>query len=294
MSDNTNAWPKYMDAHGHPNFFAYKNDREETIERALKAGVWLNVVGTQKDTSRDAVFLAKKYDKGVYATIGLHPIHTDKSFHDEEELGDGNREFTSRGEDFDYEYYKALAQSPKVVAIGECGLDFYRLKPDDSGCVEKIEKQRKVFRRQIELSVETKKPLMLHLRSGDGVSAYREAYAILTDYKSRLFGGDLHFFAGSWEEAELFLGLGFNFSFTGVVTFARSYDAIVKALPLERIMVETDCPYVSPAPYRGKRNEPAYVVETARKIAEIRSEDESVVQTALLRNTLSFFGLKAG
>src|SRR3989338_5918371 len=118
---------KYFDAHCHVNFVAYKDDREETILRAKKAGVAMNVVGTQLDTSKAAVALAEK-DDGVYATIGLHPVHTTKSYHDVNELGEGGKEFTSRGEVFDFAAYETLGASPRVIAIGECGLDYYRVE----------------------------------------------------------------------------------------------------------------------------------------------------------------------
>ncbi|HEY9584411.1 MAG TPA: TatD family hydrolase [Candidatus Paceibacterota bacterium] len=297
--------PKYFDAHGHPNFIAYKDDRDEVIKRALEAGVWMTAVGTQQDTSKSAVELAEKYQEGVYAIIGLHPIHTDKSFHDENELGPsfaeatkGKEGFTSRGEQFDYDFYKKLAESRKVVAIGECGLDYYRLKLKDSSFKENedvIKKQEENFRRQIELAIEVKKPLMLHLRNGQGISAYNQAFSILKSYNLNLKSGapgDLHFFAGSFEEAKPFLDLGFNFSFTGVITFTHDYDEIIKKLPLERIMAETDCPYVTPAPYRGKRNEPKYVEEVVKAIATIRGEDFEKVRETILQNTLRFFNIK--
>src|SRR3989344_8313609 len=123
---------KYFDAHTHVNFAAFDTDREETILRVKDAGVVMNVVGTQKDTSMSAVALAEKYDN-VYATIGLHPIHTGKSYHDEKELGEGGKAFTSRGELFDAAAYEKLAQSPKVIAIGECGLDYFRLENTSAG-----------------------------------------------------------------------------------------------------------------------------------------------------------------
>lgn len=289
--------PKFVDAHGHPNFIAYKDDRDEVIKRALDSDVWLTAVGTQKDTSKSAVELAEKYEEGVYAIIGLHPIHTGKSFHDEKELGEGGAEFTSRGEEFDYEYYKKLAKSSKVVAIGECGLDYFRMQVQDSRFKnegEYIKNQEEAFKKQIELSVDVNKPLMLHLRNGSGRSAYNDAFSILNSYfvihNSKL-RGDLHFFAGSWEEAKPFLDIGFNFSFTGVVTFTHDYDKVIKKLPLDRIMAETDCPYVSPASYRGKRNEPSYVSETVRAIATIRGEEFEKVREQILSNTLKFFGL---
>ena len=268
---------KFFDVHSHPNFADFDNDRDEVVRRALKNGVWLNVVGTQKDTSRAAVELAEKYE-GVFATVGLHPIHTGKSFHDKNELGEGGKEFTSRGEEFDYDFYKKLADNPKVAAIGECGLDYFR---------DTNKNQEEVFRKQIELAIEVKKPLMLHLRNGSGKSAYNDAFKLLAK-NSR---GNLHFFAGTIEEAKPFLDVGFTFSFTGVISFTHDYDEIIKYLPLDRIMAETDCPFVAPVPYRGKRNEPVYVIEIVKKIAEIRGADFEKVRAALLQNSLALFNL---
>ncbi len=272
----------YIDIHGHLNFVAYDPDREEVIKRAQDAGVGMITVGTQMDTSKKAVELAEAHEN-MWAVIGLHPIHTSKSHHDEKELGEGGKEFTSRGEILDMDAYRKLANHPKTVAIGECGLDYYRLEEDSR------DKQVKIFESMIDLANEVGKPLMLHIRNGSGRSAYNDAYEIL---KSRAkVKGDLHFFAGSIEEAKPFLDLGFSFSFTGVVTFTKDYDEIVKYLPLERIMSETDCPYVTPKPNRGKRNEPAYVIETVKAIARIRGEDEAKVAAQLLENARKFFSL---
>jgi TatD DNase family protein len=136
---------------------------------------------------------------------------------------------------------------------------------------------------------------MLHLRNGGGRSAYKDAFDILnTKYLIHNTGlrGNLHFFAGTIEEAKPFLDAGFTFSFTGVITFARSYDEIIRYLPLDRILSETDCPYVAPAPYRGTRNEPAYVVEVVKKIAEIRGEHFKNVQAQLFKNANTLFQLR--
>lgn len=280
--------PEFIDIHSHVNFAAYDDDRKAVLERAEQNKVWMINVGTQKDTSESAVKLAEKYEHGVYASVGLHPIHTSKSFHDEKELGEGNREFTSRGEVFDKEAYLKLAQNSKTKAIGECGLDYYRL--------DKIsfKKQEEAFREQIELAIEVKKPLMLHLRSGTGRSAYEDALSILTPYieGDSSLKGNLHFFAGSWEEAKPFLEIGFTLSFTGVITFAHDYDEVVRNAPINQIMTETDCPYVAPVPYRGKRNEPVYVEEVVKRIAEIRKEDFEKVKVSLVQNALDFFDLR--
>ena len=276
--------PKYIDIHSHVNFKAFDEDREEVIRRALENDTWVINVGTQADTSRKAVEMANQYEEGVYAIIGLHPIHTGASYHDEKELGEGGKEFTSRGEAFDKESYRELLKDKKVVGIGECGLDYYRMDP------ESIEKQKKAFIGQIELANEFNKPLMLHIRHGANHAehnAYTDALQILKQY-SRV-KGDVHFFAGNWEEAKAFLDFGFTLSFTGVITFTKDYDEVIRNTPLDMIMSETDSPYVTPVPYRGKRNEPSYVKEIVRKIAEIKGLPEVEVAEAIIENARRVF-----
>lgn len=287
--------PEYIDVHAHVNFEAFKDDREAVVKRALDANTWMINVGTQLDTSKSAVALAEKYERGVYAIVGLHPVHTDKSYHDTDELGEGGKEFTSRGEVFDRAEYEKLLAHPKVVGIGECGLDYYRIKNSESGITnEEKEKQESAFRQQIELAIKYDKPLMLHIRSVENNNAYARAYEILNSYfkihTSRL-RGNVHFFAGSWEDAKGFLDLGFTLSFTGVVTFARNYDEVIKNIPLESILSETDCPYITPVPYRGKRNEPLYVQEIVKKIAEIKGFPLETVKQHLVSNAFRVFSL---
>ncbi|MBI2045905.1 MAG: TatD family hydrolase [Parcubacteria group bacterium] len=276
--------PKFFDIHTHAHFAAFDEDRDMVMLRAREAGVVMINVGTQKDTSHAAVLLAEKYPGFAYATIGLHPIHTEPSFHDTEELGGVGKEFTSRGEIFDTDYYRKLAKKDSVVAIGECGLDYFRITNPESRI-----KQEDVFRKQIELAIEMDKPLMIHCRD-----AYKETIEILNSYfiihNSKL-RGNVHFFAGTWDEAKLFLNLGFTLSFTGVITFARQYGEVIKNAPLDMLMSETDAPYVAPEPYRGKRNEPAYVIEVVKKIAEIRGESYEKVRETLARNAVRFFHL---
>ena len=275
---------RYIDIHAHLNFAAFDVDREATVKRALEAGVAFITVGTQQDTSHKAVEMAEAHENGVFAIVGLHPVHTSKSYHDEKELGKGGQEFTSRGEAFDTANYTALAQDGKVVGIGECGLDYYRLEPDSE------HKQKEAFLGHIALANEVHKPLMLHVRNGSGRSAYREALEILK--REAKVGGDFHFFAGSWEEAKEVLDAGFHLSFTGVITFTHDYDEVVRNAPLDRILSETDSPYVTPAPYRGKRNEPLYVKEVVKAIARIRNEDEEKVRAQILKNAERFFKIK--
>jgi TatD DNase family protein len=241
-------------------------------------------VGTQMDTSRAALELARAHE-GMYAAVGLHPIHTTASHHDVQELGEGGREFTSRGEAVDKAAYAELARDPKVVAIGESGLDYYRLDE------ESVKKQRSTFEAMIDVANEVNKPLMLHIRNGSDKSAYNDAFEILKD-RSKV-KGNLHFFAGSIEEARPFLDLGYTFSFTGVITFARNYDEVIKFIPLDKIMTETDCPFVAPKSHRGKRNEPAYVIEVVRALATIKGESEEAVARQAALNAQRVFGIMA-
>lgn len=290
--------PQLLDVHTHTQFAAFQDDYDAVIKRALDKGIWLVNVGTQKDTSSRAVEIAKEFPEGVYAAVGLHPIHTEKSYHDEQELGglsfaktpapdkssagrsEGEGEFVSRDEEFDYEYYKELAQNTKVVAIGECGFDYYRLGPETQ------EKQKVAFLRQIELAYELKKPLMIHCRQ-----AFADLIDVLTaEYKNlNSPSGVIHFFSGTVEEAQKLLDLGFSFSFGGVITFVHDYDEAVKYIPLDRIVLETDAPYVTPAPYRGKRNEPVYVKEVAQRLADIKNLTVESVVTWTTRNARQIF-----
>lgn len=268
---------KYFDAHTHVQFVAFKDDREEVFQRAREASVGMNLVGTQKDTSAAAVAAAEAH-ADVWATIGLHPVHTSKSYHDEKELGEGGKNFVSRGEVFDATVYEDMARSPKVVAIGECGLDYFRLEED----TKKV--QAEAFVAQIDLANRLQKPLMLHIRN-----AYEDALEILkAEAKVK---GDVHFFAGDWSIAKQFLDLGFTLSFTGVVTFTHDYDEVVENTPLDMILSETDAPYVTPAPHRGKRNEPMYIPTIVRKIAEIKKQGEEEVREQVLRNAQRVFNL---
>lgn len=281
--------PRLIDVHTHTQFKAYEKDQDAVIRRALDAGIWMINVGTQKDTSAYSCELANKYE-GVFATVGLHPIHTEKSYHDEQELGstfakasEDKSGFVSRSEDFDYDYYKKLAIDPKVVAIGECGLDYYRLTEDTK------EKQAEVFIKQIELAHDIKKLLMIHCRE-----AFANLIKLLTIHYKLLntSSGIVHFFSGTKEDATKLMNLGFSFSFGGVVTFVRAYEKLVKFIPLDRIVLETDAPYVAPQAYRGKRNEPLYVEEVAKKIARILNKEFDEIARVTTENAIRIFGLK--
>ena len=276
--------PYLVDVHTHVNFNAFREDGHEVVRRTLEAGIWMILVGSQIDTSRRAVEYARQYKEGVYAAVGLHPIHLVEMEVDRGEMNaaEGVQGFRTRKEKFDYEVYRVLAEDKKTVAIGECGLDYYRLRDTE----DIKQKQAETFHKQIALAREVKKPLMIHCRN-----AYEDLLAILREEKADEIGGDIHFFAGGWDIAKQFLDFGFYLSFTGVITFANQYDEVIKKAPLDRIMTETDAPYVAPVPYRGKRNEPLYVEEVARRIAAIKGISLEEVARATSENAMRLFNL---
>jgi TatD DNase family protein len=257
---------QFIDIHGHVNFPDYGNEKDAVIKRALDKGVSMITVGTDVKTSMESLNLAKETEN-IWATVGIHPA-------------DNRDDFGSSS----INQIESLASDNKVVAIGECGLDYFHSKPED------ISLQREIFTKQIELANKVNKPLMLHVRNGKNNSnAYQDALDIL---KTAKVPANFHFFAGTLEDMKDILDRGFSISFTGVLTFTRDYDDLVKYAPIERIMSETDCPFVSPAPYRGQRNEPSYVIEIVKAIAKIRNEDEKVVSGQLLDNAKKFFGIE--
>jgi TatD DNase family protein len=287
----------YFDSHTHVHFAAFKQDYRESIRRALGAGVGMITSGTQKDTSARAVEVAHEFEnEPVFASVGLHPVHTEKSFHDMEELGGGEaaQAFTSRGEVFDYEFYKQLAHDPKVLAIGECGLDYYRIGEDDAK-LEIIEKQKSAFIQQIRLAVEVDKPLVIHCRKA-AADVIDILVSNLPPRTSNLSPGIVHFFTDGIDYAKQLADMGFAFSIGGVITFppkagrhAGDYDEMIKMLPMDRILTETDAPYVAPVPYRGKRNEPAYIVEVVKRLAEIRGLSVEKMKEIVWENTKRVF-----
>ena len=289
--------PKYIDIHAHMNFKAFEEDRDAVVRRALDNNTWVINIGTQYDTSKKAVEMTNDYKEGVYSTIGLHPIHTGASYHDVDELGEENKEFFSRGETFDKEKYKELlklARPGRVVAIGECGLDYYHM---DEGT---IEKQRTAFIAQIELANELDLPLMLHIRNNPSDkthNAYFDVYELIKKYSKRDgIKGVSHFFAGGVEDMKRFIELGVYVSFAGPITYKPKleicdYIAVIKETPLDMILADTDSPYVAPIPYRGKRNEPVYVSEIVKKIAEIKGLTEEETAKAIFSNAKHLFDL---
>jgi len=278
---------KYIDTHAHMNFVIYDDDRSQIIEKTRNDDVIVINVGTQQDTSKLAVEIADQHDH-LYAIIGLHPIHTVSYFHNQDEVGKGGDEFTSRAEIFDIDFYRKLAQSSdRIVGIGECGLDYYRNTPETKSA------QEKAFRAQIELALELDLPLMLHVRPSEGsMDAYKDVLDILNKYRDKgNLRGQAHFFAGTPEIAQQFIDLGFYISFTGVITFASMYEKLVKCIPMDRILSETDAPYVTPHPYRGQRNEPSHVRKVLGKIARIKKIDENDMAQQVMENAKKLYRL---
>jgi TatD DNase family protein len=282
---------KYIDIHGHLNFAVYDADRESVISNANNAGAGIINIGSDLASSISALELAKK-NENMWAVVGMHPTHSHESKIDTMEVGNVGSNM-SPAQSFDFEAFERLAGDPKVVAIGECGLDYFHSEPKD------LALQREVFIQHIELANKVSKPLMLHIRNGktgtvygangEFTSAYLEAVSILT--KHAKVKANYHFFTGTIDDAKAILDIGGYMSFTGVLTFSRDYDGVIRYIPLEKMMAETDCPYVAPLPYRGKRNEPAYVVKVVEAIARIRGDGLEAVSQQLLANSKKFFGI---
>ncbi|MBI2626445.1 MAG: TatD family hydrolase [Candidatus Nealsonbacteria bacterium] len=253
-----------IDTHAHVNFNAYKNDSEEVIRRALAENVWMINIGSQYSTSKRAVEMAEKYEKGVYAAIGLHPIHLEtglvKMKNDIEEI-----QFPTIEESFDYEQYKKLAQSPKVVAIGEIGLDYYWKPKSKTKAGLFKEKQAGVLFQQIDLAKELDLPVLLHCRMAHDNLLQLLKYKL----KANKLKGTIHCFTGSWEQAQKYMDMGFYLGFNGII-FKMNLDDVISKAPLDKILLETDCPYLTPLPMEG-RNEPIYVKYVAEKIAKIKN-----------------------
>jgi TatD DNase family protein len=264
---------KYIDAHCHLQFPQYDQDREEIISQMRDAGIAAIAVGSDYDgygSSKRAVALAEKHEH-IFACVGVHP---------------GN----AKSEVFDEKEFLALAEHPKVVAIGECGLEYFHKEADD----EEKNAQKELFKKHIVLAAEVNKPLMIHARpSKNSNDAYKDIIEVLKEAKIKYpnLRGDIHFFAGGLAEAEEFFKLGFTISFTAVITFTHDYDEVIKNVPLENILAETDAPFVAPASRRGQRNDPLAVVDVIAKIAEIRNEDSEMVRPTILENARRVFGL---
>lgn len=253
-----------IDSHAHIDDRRFNSDRDSIIRNMEKDGLKSIVnIGVDLQTSIDSVGLAEEHDN-IYATVGVHP-------HNVRNMDDST-----------LEVLKAFAKRDKVVAIGETGLDFYRdNSPRDA--------QRKWFRKQLQLAKEVDLPVVIHSRD-----ASEEVYNIIESEQDGTLRGVMHCFSESPEMAQKYLDLGFYISLSGTVTFnnARVPKEVAKMVPIDRLMIETDSPYLTPEPNRGKRNEPAYVRYVAGEVADLRgiSYQELVKETT--KNTERLFGIK--
>lgn len=256
----------YFDIHSHIHDPAFSADRSEVLLRMREGNVGTITIGTDITSSQKAVELAET-EEGIWASVGVHPRD-------------------NPDEIFDTEALENLAVSEKVVAIGECGLDYF-------GGVDEEEKKRQwnLFEEHINLALNTDLPLMLHVRD-----AYEDTLAILEHCakgEGERLRGDVHFFVGNKVIAKRFFDMGMTISFTGVITFTHDYDEVVAYAPKDMIMAETDAPYVAPVPFRGKRNEPLYVKEVYKKIAALRGESEEEMQKYISSTANQVFALES-
>ncbi len=264
--------PRLIDAHAHPQMGEYDADREAVIRQSLDQGIGLIAVGTTVADSLAGLRLAEQYPNDpVWASVGVHPTDSD--------LGEIHPAQLA-----------ALGAGTKVVAIGECGLDYFRLDPNDA---ESRRVQADVFEQHLLLAAQRNLPVIVHTRDRNGVfDAYDDVLGLLTRHQVTRFV--MHCYSGDWARAERFLELGGSLSFTGILTFPKSetMQAVARRAPLDRIMVETDAPFLAPEPHRGKRNEPAYVQHVAEKLAELRGQSVDDVAETTTANAISLFGLK--
>ncbi len=270
--------PRFFDIHAHVWDASFNEDRNAVLARLQEKGVATIMVGTDFKSSQDCAMMASFIDEGVFACIGVHPI----------DMG---------GERFLDFLFEDLTKAKRVVAVGECGLDYSRLNEVSDVALEK-ERQRHIFDMQIDFAINHNLPLMIHCRDSEKAlaDAHRDILTMLTEKKKsagKTLRGNIHFFSQTIDIAREYFALDFTISFTGVITFSREYDEVIRLAPLDLIMTETDCPYVAPLPYRGNRNEPVYVEEVVKKLAEIRGEDFETVRVATVANAMRVFNITA-
>lgn len=273
-----------IDTHAHINFNAFKADGDEIIRRSLDGNVWMILVGSEYKTSKRALDYANRYEKGVYAAIGLHPIHA-------AEASENGK--VTPAEEFNIDLYEKMASADKVVAIGEIGLDYYHIDKDsDAEAVKK--KQKQIFLSQLGLAAKSGLPAIIHCRE-----AHDDMLPLLKEFRKEfkdVLAKDrpwavMHCFSGDESLAWEYFSLGLIISFTGLITFSKQWDELIRRLPLDKFMVETDCPYMTPAPHRGKRNEPLYLEYVINRIAEIKNLDPKKIAEITTRTAKEMFGL---
>ena len=277
----------YFDSHAHVNFNAYKEDGEEVLKKALDEGVFVVNVGSQYSTSQRAIEYAQKFETGVWAIIGIHPIHLNKkTVHIDSEELDSVLEIKANGEDYNAEKYLELAKNEKVVAIGEVGLDYHHFEDGEKNVEGLKEKQKEVLIKFIELANLVNKPVMLHCWD-----AYDDLLKILEKHPVNK-KGIIHSFIGSYKTANKFIELDYKIGLNGIVTYGESYDRLIKEIDLTNIVIETDCPYLTPRPLeKEKRNEPVFVKLVAEKIANVKEISIKEVARITTENAKKIFNI---
>ena len=268
-----------FDTHAHVNFNAFKEDGMDVLTRCLDGGMTVVNVGSQYSTSKRAVEYAHKFESGIYAAIGIHPVHLKKgSFTHQEPDELTEEEISTTGERFDRQKYFKLAQDEKVVAIGEIGLDYHHFaEGDDVAYLKRL--QQETLMAFLDLANTVQKPIMLHCWDG-----YDDLLAILQDCPVEK-KGIVHSFIGSYKTARKFIDLGYAIGLNGIITYGDSYDRLIREIGLEHIVIETDCPYLTPRPLeRGMRNEPLFVGEVAKKIAQVKNASPGEIANMTAEN----------
>ncbi|TSC76862.1 MAG: TatD DNase family protein [Parcubacteria group bacterium Gr01-1014_31] len=271
---------RLFDSHAHVNFVAFEDDWRAVLDDCQRHGVAVTLVGSQLPTSRRAIELAELYPEGVYAAVGLHPVH----------VADQPQPF--RVED----YAAMISASSRVVAIGETGIDHFRLPAGREA--QDLERQREVFIAQLRLARDHELALVIHTREHPTKppAAYAEVLGILRrEQAAGLPQGVIHCFLGTVEEAEAFTALGLYVGITGIITFEKRSEQlrrVAAAVPLERLVVETDSPYLAPQSYRGKRNQPQYVAHVVEEIARCKGVSAAVAAEQTSENARRLFGIK--
>lgn len=275
-----------IDTHSHLNFQAFEKDRDKIIESCLKKDIWMINIGTNLETSRKAVEIAENYKIGIFASVGLHPIHLETNL---VKIKPDKKETKEKPQEkFDYEKYKRLAQSEKVIAIGEVGLDYWQ-KPKTKRKLSLFkEKQRELLYSQLNLACELNLPLIFHCRL-----AYDDLLKILKEFKKSI-SGVIHCFTGKINYLEEFLKMGFYIGFNGII-FKKiegiNFKELIQKAPLNKILLETDCPYLTPPDCKKDRNDPTCLIYILREIAKIKKEKPEKIAEITTQNAFALFNL---